>query len=201
MLWQLDDLDEPVAREAGKPEPGIHHLLQIAVVEFIAMPVALADDIGAVHRMRERAVRNPHFLRAQAHGATEVRAFVARFHRPLLVLPLRDQRDDRVRTRTVELRAVCALEPDHVPRILDDRELHAETDTEIGDPVLARETDGLDLAIDAALAEPAGHEDRVGAVERVRAVLLEVLRLDEIDLDPRARAQPGVHQRFGQRDV
>ena len=45
-----------------KPEnlqPGVHHLLQVAVVEFVAMPVPLADDVGAVDRVRERAVRDP----------------------------------------------------------------------------------------------------------------------------------------------
>ena len=97
MARQLDDLDQPVAREAGKPQARVHHLLQVAVVELVAMPVALADHVRAVDRVRERAVRDADLLRAEPHRAAEIRAFVARLERALLVLPLGDQRDDRVR--------------------------------------------------------------------------------------------------------
>ena len=62
--------------------------------------------------------------------------------------------------------------------------------------VLAGVADRLDLAVDAALAEAARHQDRVDAVEAARAVLLDVGRLDELDLDARARAHAGVHQRL-----
>ena len=110
--------------------------------------------------------------------------------RALLVLPLGDQRDDRMRRGAVELGAVRALEPGDVARELDDRELHAEADAEVRHAVLARVAHRLDLALDAALAEAAGHQDRVHAAQAVGAVLLDVGGLDELDVDARARAQP-----------
>ena len=61
----------------------------------------------------------------------------------------------------IELGAVGVLEPEHVPAELDDRHLHAEADAEIGHGVLARIAHRLDLALDAALAEPARYQDRV----------------------------------------
>jgi hypothetical protein len=82
------------------------------------------------------------------------------------VLPLGDQRDDRVRRVGIELGRVRVRERRAVARVLDHGELHAEADAEVRDAVLARVADRLDLAFDAALAEAARHEDRVHAGER-----------------------------------
>jgi len=50
-------------------------------------------------------------------------------------------------------------------RKLDDRDLHTQADTEIGDVVRASVVRGRDLALDAAVAEAAGHENAVAAAE------------------------------------
>ncbi len=106
-----------------------------------------------------------------------------------------------MRRSAVELRAVRVGEPDHVAPVLDDRDLHAEADAEIRHALLARELHRLDLAFDAALAEAAGHEDRIHALEGMRAVLLDVRRLDVVDVHARAVLEAGVRERFVQRDV
>jgi hypothetical protein len=66
----------------------------------------------------------------------------------------------------VELGAVGAFEPGDVAGVLDHRHLHAETDPEIGHPLLAGVAHGGDLALDAALAEAAGHQHRVHAARQ-----------------------------------
>ena len=48
-----------------------------------------------------------------------------------------------------------------------DGALHAQADAEERDPVLAGEADRLDLAVDAALAEAAGHQHAVDPGERL----------------------------------
>ena len=75
-------------------------------------------------------------------------------------------------------------------RELDDRHLHAETNAEKRDVILARVADRGNLAFAAAIAEAAGNEDAVGLLEqRLRIFLLDLLRFDaiEVDLQPRWR--------------
>ncbi len=50
-------------------------------------------------------------------------------------------------------------------RELGDRDVHAEADAEVRDPVLARDAAGEDLALPAARAEAARHEHAVDACE------------------------------------
>jgi hypothetical protein len=58
-------------------------------------------------------------------------------------------------------RCCCAGQRSHVTGELDDGDLQPEAQAEIGHVVLARVARGGDLALDAALAEAARHEDRV----------------------------------------
>ena len=101
----------------------------------------------------------------------------------------------------VEFSAVGVFESEHVAAEFDARELHPETDAEIGNLVFARPAHRGDLAFDAALAEAAGHEDGVHARERMGAVFLDVGGLDVVHVDARARLHAGVGQRLVQRDV
>ena len=163
--------------------------------------MALTDQVQAVHRMREGSVRDSHLLRTEPHGAPEIGLLVARLNRALQVLPLADERDHRVWTTPVELGAVGPRETGDVACEFDDRELHSEADTEVRDAVDARVTNRLDLAFDPALTEPARHQNRVHPIELVATMPLQVLRLDEIQVDPRAGTQARVHQRLAERDV
>ena len=56
-----------------------------------------------------------------------------------------------------------------VARRLDHRHLHAEADAEIRHVALAGELRRLDLALGAALAEAAGHQDAVDVLQERRA--------------------------------
>src|SRR5690606_33797044 len=100
-------------------------------------------------------------LRPEPHRAAEIGVRAALLHAPALVLPFGDQRDHGIRRRAVDLRRLRVLQAEHVPRILDDRDLHAEADAEVRDALLACEAHRLDLPFDAALAEAARDEDRI----------------------------------------
>jgi len=125
------------------------------------MPVALHDQVAAVHLTCARARSELHFLCTEAHRGALLRALIARLCAMHLVLPFGNERDHRMGGGTVELGAVGVGEPEHVAAIFDDRHLHAETDPEVGHCMLARVAHGLDLALDTPFAEAAGHEDRV----------------------------------------
>ncbi len=98
----------------------------------------------------------------------------------------------------IELRAVGAGKAADVARELDGGELHAQADAEVGNPVLARMADRRDLALDAALAEAAGHQDRIHLVEATDAVLLDAFRVDVMDVEPGTGMDARVDQRFRQ---
>ena len=103
---------------------------------------------------------------AEAHGTAQIALGVTVFDLAFGGLPFGDQRNHRVRRARVELGAVRALETGDVARKLDHRHLHAKADAEIRNAVRARVVHGLNLAFDAALAETARHQDRVGPVEQ-----------------------------------
>ena len=85
---------------------------------------------------------------------------------------------------------------------LDHRHLHAETDAEIGHGVFAGEAGGEDLALGAARAEAAGHQDAVDAGQvRDRVFLLEYLRIDPAQLDPCVVGDAAMGQRLLERFV
>ena len=96
-----------------------------------------------------------HRLGAQAHGAAHV----------LDALLLGQQVDHRERRLLVELPGVGARHAADGARELDDGALHAQADAQVGHVVLATVLDGLDLALDAAHAEAAGHDHAVGGAE------------------------------------
>ncbi len=92
--------------------------------------------------------------------------------------------------RGVELARVGLGPADHVARELDGRDLHAEAQPEVGNAALARVAHRRDLALDAALAETAGHQHAVDVAQQLGgAVLLDVLALDPAQLDARAVAR------------
>ena len=118
--------------------------------------------------------------------------------RAVAILPLGDQCHDRVRRRGIELGAVRIGETSLVPRILDDRQLHPQTDAEIGNAVLARMANRLDLAFDAALAKSTRHYDRVHSLEAVDTIAFHGFGIEVMNGDLAAGVNAGMGQRFRQ---
>ena len=150
--------------QAGGLEP-----LAQADRHLVAVAVALVDDGLAVDLARPRAGVELDRVGAQAHRAAEVGD----------LLLLGQQVDDRPLGLEVELGRVGALHAGDVAGELADRDLHAEADAEVRDPLLARDLRGADLALDAAAAEAAGDEDAVGAAEALRGASSSVSSVSE----------------------
>ena len=150
----------PSARESRKRQAGRRQFVEIVIVELVAVAVPLVDRILAVERVHQRARQQARLLRAQAHAAAQVGLLVAHLLAARQILPLGDQRDHRMIRGAVEFGAVGALQAEHAARVFDDRQLHPQADAEIRNAILARIADRLDLALDAAVAEAAGHQDR-----------------------------------------
>src|SRR5262249_21453705 len=137
---------------------------QVMIIDLVAMAMPLGHRGRSVNAIRERSRNDFTRLRTQAHRSAQIGPRGWRLDRTVAVLPLGDERYDRVRRVGIELRTVRVGEPRLVSGVLDDGELHAEADTEIWDAGLARVADRLDLAFHATLAKPAGDEDRVHAL-------------------------------------
>ena len=138
------------------------------------------------------AVEQLAFVRAQAH----CRALVDD------VLLLVHNRDDGIERVVVKFRAVRAVEPENVAGVFDDRNLHAETYSEIGNLVFARIFCRQNLALNAPVAEAPGDEDAVDAIEvRRRAVLLDTFGIDAQNLYLAVVADARVCERFVNRLV
>src|SRR5678816_4508501 len=180
---QLDDLGELLAlRDRRDHKTRVREPVEVVLVGLVAMAMTLGQDV-AVDLVRERPGLDVGALRAEAHRAAEIGLGIARLDRAVAVFPFVDQGDHRMLGLGIELGAVGAGEAGLVARVLDRRDLHAEADAEVGNLLLARELRGEDLALDAALAEAAGHEDRIEArqVGDVRGG--DVLGVDRLDLD------------------
>ena len=129
------------------------------------MPVTFDDLILAVDSVRQAAGNEPALLTAKTHGAAEIRVLAALLEAAVLATPFGDQGDDRVACMLREFRRMRTLEPCHVARELDDGNLHAQTDPQVGNAVLAGIAHRGDLALHAALAETAGNQNSVRSLE------------------------------------
>src|SRR3970040_1114059 len=75
---QLDHLHQQVVhRLGGNHQAGVLELRAVAVVELVAVAVALGDDVLAVKLARQRAWLEPLGLHAQAHRAAQVAVGIA----------------------------------------------------------------------------------------------------------------------------
>src|ERR1051326_8439381 len=146
-------------------------------VELITVAMPFADLRHTVGGAREPAFREIAGKRPQAHGAAElVDAFqLAQF------------KDDARRCGRIELGRVGMFHATDVASVLDHHRLHAEADAEIRNLVLARIANGVDHALDTALAKTARHENAIESFELPGAVgPMQLLRLDprDVDLEP-----------------
>src|SRR6266542_4881652 len=117
------------------------------IVDFVAMAMALGNARSSIDAVRERSGHDVARLCAEAHRPAEIGRDTAPFDRAVMILPFGNERDDRMRRIGIELGAVGVGKACHVARKFDHRELHAETDTEIWNAVLAREANRGDLAL------------------------------------------------------
>src|SRR5699024_7385910 len=123
---------------------------QITVVEFETMAMALVNDGLAIHLAHATAFPEMAHLRAKSHGPPQVAGRITMLGRAGTVLPFLDQRDHGMRRAGLEFGRMRAGKPGHVAREFDHRDLHAETNAEIGYAPRAGKSRGENLAFDPA---------------------------------------------------
>src|SRR4051794_4314450 len=140
VVLEFDDLDQPlVGRRARSDQArGLQPRTQ-ADVDLVAVAVALVDDaLVVIERTRARARVELDGVGPEPHRPAEVGD----------LLLLGQQVDDGVRRLGVELCRIGAVHLRHVARELADGDLHPQADPEVGDPALAGDLRGADLALD-----------------------------------------------------
>ena len=203
MIRQFDHFHQQVVHRFGRDDQaGILDLRAIAVVEFVTVAMAFGDDVLAVDLARLGTGLDARFLQAEAHRAAQVGGFVAALDIAGGGTPLGDQGDDRVFAVAIVLGRVRTRQTGEMPRHVHHRRLHAVADAEVRDALLTRVTRGHHLALETAVAETAGHEDRIHVGEHGGGAFgLDLLRLQPLQPDLGALAQAAVAQGFGQRLV
>ena len=142
--------------QAGSGEDGF-----VLAVELVAVAVALGDFGGAVGGGGEGIGFHDAGPGSEAHGAAHL--FDAG--------ELAEFIDDAMGGAGVELAGVGVFQAADVAGVLNAGGLHTEADTEVGGVGLAGIADGVEHALNAALAEAAGDQDAVEAFELVDVVV------------------------------
>src|SRR5450432_822896 len=152
MPGDLADLHVRVVRRfAGDPQTRGLQPVFVLAVEFVAMAMPLIDLARPIGGVGETVLGQPAGPASQAHGAAQI----------VHALQLAQLENHAVRRARVELGGIGVLEAAHVARVLDDHGLHAQADAEIRHLVFAGEADGVQHAVDSALAESARHQHAI----------------------------------------
>jgi len=123
MVIQFNRFNQPtVRRYPADNEPRVLQLLSVGVVKFVTVAMALRNRIFAVAFFHHRSRHNVARICAKSERTALVYFVVLAGHKV----------NDPMRGVFVEFTGVCAVEPGHIARNLDDRNLHAETKSQIG---------------------------------------------------------------------
>ncbi len=200
-LGQLDHFAQRIAlgRNAGNDQPGLFQARQIGVIDFIAVAMALGNHVLPINLARQRTFLETALLAAKAHRAAEVGIRIALLDPAFAVAPFGNQRNHRVRIGSVKLGAVRARKTSDIAGELDHRELHAQAYAQVRHLVFPRIANRRNLAFGAAPAKTARHQDGIHCRQRIAAVLFQRFGINVMHLDPAARVDARMHQRFSQR--
>ncbi|MPL84476.1 hypothetical protein SDC9_30441 [bioreactor metagenome] len=206
VILHLDDLGQPaIGRHAREHQPAGLQLVAILDVDLVAVAVAFLDLRGAIDLGDLRAFLQDRGIGAKPHRAALVVIELAldpvvALHPFLQVID--DGGEALLAGLVVEFLRARVGHAGEVARCLDHRHLHAKADAEIGDALFARILRGADLAFGAALAEAAGHQDRVELFKmRAGVFALEDLGVDPFGLHPHPVRHAAVGQRLSDRLV
>src|SRR5918997_5930875 len=141
---KLGYLDEPsVGGGAGEDHPRVGEGVPVAVVDLVAVAVALVDVVLVIHAGRERPRLDLAGVAAEAHGPAHLHADLVGHYVY-----------DRVRALGVEFGRVGPVQADHVAGELDHGYLHPQAKAEVRRPLLSRVPGRLYLPVGATVPEP-----------------------------------------------
>ncbi|BAI65237.1 hypothetical protein RMDY18_14050 [Rothia mucilaginosa DY-18] len=198
LCGQLHVLDQRGVRGGtGDEQACFFKLLAVLIVHLVAVAVTLCNLGCAVGLSNLRAGNEVCLVQAQAHGAAQV---ACTFDELLLLF---DGCDDRYGGFRVELGGGCFAQAQYVACVLDDHGLQAEADAQGRNLVLACVLEGTDLAIQAADAEAAGHEDCVHVAQLVVCIFVGCAQVgcNPLDVDLHVVCEAAGTQSLGDRQV
>lgn len=196
MILELDRFDEASVRAgAADDEACFFKLRTKGIGDFVSMAMTFVDDLlTAVEFSGFAAFLELARIDAKAHGAAFFGDVFLVWH----------EVDDRVLGVRDEFGGVCAGHAAYISGKFNDGALHTEAEAEERDLIDARILDGVDLALDAAVAEAAGNDDAVDTLEdfaKIRFLFFEDFGIDPVDLDLVAEGVAGMGQRFDDGEV
>src|SRR5262249_49565474 len=130
-------------------------------IEFITMPVPLADLKCSVNLVRQGIRLDPASPRSQPHSSTQL-LYAAQFAQLI---------DHAVRCRWIKLARVRLLQSNHIPGELDASRLHSQTNAEIWNLVLPRIANCAQHPFNPALPESPRDQNSV-IILKLRLVAL-----------------------------
>src|SRR5579859_2074460 len=156
VLGGLDYFDVVfVGGAAGDAQSGVGQSFLVVAVEFVAVAMAFANLRFAVSLGGKRTGFEFAGPSAQAHGATH---FVDAEKFAQFI-------DDAMGRLRIAFGSIGLLQPGNVARVFHGGTLHAETDAEIGNLVLAGVLDGVDHSLKTAFAETTWNQNAVVPVQ------------------------------------
>src|SRR5579872_1823531 len=180
----------PVRSRPGNPQPARRQGLFILAVEFITMPVALADLKLSINFMRQSSRLDFASPSSQPHSPAkflDAAQFAQLVNHPM-------------RSRRIELARISIRQSANIASKFDASRLHPQTNPKVRDFILPRITNRNQHPLNAALAKPARHQNPIV----IRKLLVVVSRLKPLSLDPiqiqfQIMSQSAMHQSLLQR--
>src|SRR5579875_3576514 len=190
MVANFDDFDVgPVRGFTRDLQPVGYQRGFVFAVELIPVAVTFGNFKLSIGPMGTRARLQPRRPGTQPHGAAQ---FVDASQFAQLV-------DHAVRRGRIEFGTVGPLEPAYVARVFNHRALHPQTDAKERDLLSAGVGNAAQHSGNAALTEPARHQDPVKTLElSFPSLAFEALRLKPDHIHANAIGNAAVHQRFVQ---
>ena len=155
MVLHFDHFDQIGVRiDADRFQAGPNELVEVVVVELVAVAMTLDDVLAAVCRIGLRSFLEGARIASQTHRASFLGNSLLLLH----------QVDDRMRGAG-HFGRVGVFVAQHVTGELDHAALHAETDAEKRDFLFAGVPYGQYFALDAPVSEPRSHQNAAHALE------------------------------------
>src|SRR4051812_19979534 len=162
MRLQLHDLDQrAVWGESAEIQSVLNELIAVLVVHLVTVAVSLAHLRHSINRGGLSSDAQPAGICTEPHGAAHVGDMLLSLH----------ERDHRISTVRCKLTGMTIRESHDVACELDDRRLHAETDSEKRESGFASITNGFEHSLDATNAESTRNQHGVEIREQLARFL------------------------------
>ena len=132
-----------VRRKSGNRHAAVFIILTVKIVEFIAVAVTFPDLIAVIALLQHRSFFDHAGIGTQTHRSALVDFIILAGH----------EVDDLVAACGIEFIGIGILPAKDIAGKLNDRDLHAEAQSQIRNVVFPGIAGGNDLAFDAAAAE------------------------------------------------